>query len=33
LIGARFLLNEHVDGMRWAGTLLVCLGVALICLP
>ena len=33
LIGARFLLKEHVDGMRWAGTLLVCLGVALICLP
>jgi transporter family protein len=32
LIGARFLLNEHVDGMRWAGTLMVCLGVALICL-
>jgi drug/metabolite transporter (DMT)-like permease len=33
LVGARFLLKEHVDGMRWAGTLLVCLGVALICLP
>ncbi len=33
LIGARFLLKEHIEGMRWAGTLLVCLGVALICLP
>jgi drug/metabolite transporter (DMT)-like permease len=33
LIGARFLLKERVDGLRWAGTLLVCLGVALICLP
>lgn len=33
LVGARFLLKEHVDGMRWAGTFVVCLGVALICLP
>jgi drug/metabolite transporter (DMT)-like permease len=33
LIGARFVLKEQVDGMRWAGTLLVCLGVAIICIP
>lgn len=33
LVGARFLLKERVDGLRWAGTLLVCAGVALICLP
>lgn len=33
LIGARFVLHERVDRMRWAGTLVVCLGVALICLP
>ncbi len=33
LIGARFVLKERVDGMRWAGTLLVCLGVAIICIP
>lgn len=33
LLGARFLLKERVDGLRWAGTLLVCAGVALICLP
>ena len=28
--GAKFLLNEHVAPARWAGVLLVCLGVALI---
>jgi len=33
LIGARFLLKERVDGLRWAGTIIVCVGVALICLP
>jgi drug/metabolite transporter (DMT)-like permease len=33
LLGARFLLKENVDRMRWAGTFLVCLGVALICFP
>jgi drug/metabolite transporter (DMT)-like permease len=33
LLGARFALNEQVDRMRWAGTFLVCLGVALICFP
>jgi uncharacterized membrane protein len=33
VIAARFFLNERIDWMRWAGTLLVCLGVALVCLP
>jgi drug/metabolite transporter (DMT)-like permease len=30
--GAKFLLKEHVAPVRWAGVLLVCLGVALISL-
>jgi ceramide glucosyltransferase len=33
VLGAKFILREQIDGMRWAGTLLVCLGVALVCLP
>ncbi len=28
-LGAKFLLGEQVSGSRWAGVLLVCLGVAL----
>lgn len=32
-IGAKFVLNEEITRMRLAGTLLVCLGVALISLP
>ncbi len=28
-LGARFLLGERVSGTRWAGVLLVCLGVVL----
>lgn len=28
-LGAKFLLGERVSGTRWAGVLLVCLGVAL----
>jgi drug/metabolite transporter (DMT)-like permease len=32
LLGAKFFLNEKVDRLRWAGTLLVCLGVAVICI-
>ena len=28
-LGAKFLLGERVSGARWAGVLLVCLGVAL----
>jgi drug/metabolite transporter (DMT)-like permease len=27
--GAKFVLGERVTSKRWAGTLLVCLGVAL----
>ncbi|MGO9557208.1 MAG: bacteriohopanetetrol glucosamine biosynthesis glycosyltransferase HpnI [Syntrophobacteraceae bacterium] len=33
VLGAKFFLKEQIDRMRWAGTLLVCFGVALICLP
>jgi len=33
VLGAKFFLGEEIDRMRWAGTLLVCVGVAFICLP
>lgn len=33
VIGARLFLNEEINRMRWLGTLFVCLGVALICVP
>lgn len=29
-LGAKFLLGESVSGVRWAGVLLVCAGVALV---
>ena len=29
-LGAKFLLGEQVSGTRWAGVLLVCLGVAVV---
>jgi drug/metabolite transporter (DMT)-like permease len=32
-LGARFILREAVTLQRWAGILLVCLGVALTALP
>ena len=32
-LGARFILRETVTLQRWAGTVLVCLGVALTSLP
>ena len=32
-LGARFILGERVNFERWAGILLVCLGVALTSLP
>jgi drug/metabolite transporter (DMT)-like permease len=32
-IGAKFFLNERVTRLRWAGILLVCIGVALISIP
>jgi drug/metabolite transporter (DMT)-like permease len=31
--GAKFILKERVSRLRWAGTLLVCLGAALVSLP
>ncbi len=33
VFGAKFVLKEEINQIRWAGTLLVCLGVALVCLP
>jgi drug/metabolite transporter (DMT)-like permease len=30
-LGGKFLLGERVTPMRWLGVLLVCLGVALVC--
>lgn len=32
-VGAKFFLNERVSRLRWAGILLVCIGVALISIP
>jgi drug/metabolite transporter (DMT)-like permease len=32
-MGARLFLKETISPMRWAGILLVCIGVALISLP
>lgn len=32
-IGARLFLKEVISPMRWAGILLVCIGVALISIP
>jgi len=32
-LGAKFILGETVSFQRWAGILLVCLGVALVSLP
>jgi drug/metabolite transporter (DMT)-like permease len=29
-LGAKYLLGEHVNRVRWAGVLLVCFGVALV---
>lgn len=29
--GSALFLHEHVDRTRWAGVLLVCLGVAVMC--
>lgn len=30
-LGGKLLLGEQVSSMRWAGVLLVCVGVALVC--
>jgi multidrug transporter EmrE-like cation transporter len=29
-LGAKYILNEEVTGVRWAGVLLVCIGVAIV---
>jgi drug/metabolite transporter (DMT)-like permease len=29
-LGAKYFLKEDVNGLRWAGVLLVCLGVAIV---
>lgn len=31
VFGGKLLLGERVSGLRWAGVLLVCVGVALVC--
>jgi drug/metabolite transporter (DMT)-like permease len=28
--GAKYILKEEVNGLRWAGVLLVCVGVAIV---
>ena len=30
-LGAQFLLREHVNRERWIGVIIVCIGVALVC--
>ena len=32
-LAAKFLLGEQINPYRWAGTVLVCIGVALVALP
>ena len=32
VIGARYILKENVTAARWIGTIIICLGVALISL-
>jgi drug/metabolite transporter (DMT)-like permease len=32
-LGAKWLLHEHISPVRWCGTILVGLGVALLALP
>ena len=32
-LGAKWLLKERINRLRWIGTLLVCVGVALLSLP
>ncbi|MGA8183219.1 MAG: EamA family transporter [Terriglobia bacterium] len=31
-LGAQFLLGEHVNRERWIGVIIVCIGVALVCI-
>src|SRR5262249_16380168 len=32
-LGAKWFLQERIDRLRWLGTILVCVGVALLSLP
>jgi uncharacterized membrane protein len=32
-LGAKWFLHERINRLRWIGTLLVCVGVALLSLP
>jgi transporter family protein len=32
-LGARFVLKEKINYLRWMGTILVCFGITLISLP
>jgi len=32
-LGARLVLKEKINALRWTGTILVCFGIALISLP
>jgi len=32
-LGAKWLLQEHINRLRWCGTILIGLGVALLALP
>ncbi len=31
-MGAQFLLGEHVNRRRWIGVIIVCIGVAMVCI-
>ncbi|HEX5413310.1 MAG TPA: hypothetical protein VFZ27_15775 [Terriglobia bacterium] len=31
-LGAKFLLGEYVNRERWTGVIIVCIGVALVCI-
>lgn len=31
-MGAQFLLGEHINRERWTGVIIVCIGVALVCI-
>lgn len=33
VIGAKYFLGEQVSATRWVGTLVICIGVALISIP
>jgi drug/metabolite transporter (DMT)-like permease len=33
VVASRLILREHVSGRRWAATLVVAAGVAIVCLP